>query len=401
MGVTGDFGILLGDALCGVNENQTYVRPFDGHNGPQGADFLQIFVHPGLFANTGSIHQHIFSVLIFHPLIDAVPRGARHVADDDPLFPGDAVEQGGFARVGLADQRHSNQALFLLFPLVLWGEMRIAGVQQIAGVIAVDGGHAHRVPHAQVVEFIKFRRRLSRSVQFVDAQNHRFFGALEQRRHVLIRRGDAGTHVDDKDNHIGGVDGDHGLSPHKFQNLVVGLGLDAPGIDELKDPTSPFPFGINPVPRDAGGILHNGLFPANQPVKEHGFAHIGPAHDCNNWFSHTKTIPPKNLRFFGDPPIGSISDESIVGNPFAGLPASLPSAGPLLCSAFSYCFAPTLGPTGKARRKNRRRPRPQFGPERPVPAPAAPPSRRPERRFPHGAAYNRAAKAVLRSSISL
>lgn len=165
--------------------------------------------------------------------------------------------------------------------------MSVAGIQQIAGVVAVDGRHPNGVAHAQVVKLIELRRRIAGSIQLVDAEYHRLFGPLEHGGHILVGCGDAGAHISDENDHIGGIDGDERLLPHEFQNFVVGFGLDTAGVDKLKHPAPPFTLGIDPVPGDAGSILHNGLFPADEPVKKHGLAHIGPSHNGNDRLSHS------------------------------------------------------------------------------------------------------------------
>ena len=46
-------------------------------------------------------------------------------------------------------------------------------------------------------------------------------------------------------------------------------------------PVAPLTGGVDAVPGDAGGVLHDGQPPAAQLIEEHGLAHIGPAHDGN------------------------------------------------------------------------------------------------------------------------
>ena len=99
-----------------------------------------------------------------------------------------------------------------------------AGVQQIAGTVAVDGGDGHRVPQAQVVELINIRVGVAHLVHFVDRQHHRLAGAQEQVGHLLIGGGEAGLDVAEEQNDRGVLDGDFRLLPHKGQNLAVGGG---------------------------------------------------------------------------------------------------------------------------------------------------------------------------------
>ena len=59
--------------------------------------------------------------------------------------------------------------------------------------------------------------------------------------------------------------------------MVIGARLDAAGVHNVEDPVAPLARGVQPVPGDAGGVLHDGQPLAAQLVKQHGLAHIGPA----------------------------------------------------------------------------------------------------------------------------
>ncbi len=111
-------------------------------------------------------------MLVFKVAVHRVPGGARHVGDDDPLLPQDAVDQGGLAHVGLADDGHLDDVV-LLFLLLLGGEVLEAGVQQVAGAVAVDGGDGDGVAQAQVIELIDVRVLPAHLVRLVHRQHHR------------------------------------------------------------------------------------------------------------------------------------------------------------------------------------------------------------------------------------
>ena len=141
---TCDLGVLLGDAVIGVDEDQTHIAALNGHGGPEDAVLLDGVVHLGLFAHTGGVNEVIFAGLIFKIGVNGVPCGARHIADDDPLLAQDTVGKAGLAYIGLADDGHLDHIVILLRP-VLGGEVLKAGVQQVTGAVAVDGGHGDGV----------------------------------------------------------------------------------------------------------------------------------------------------------------------------------------------------------------------------------------------------------------
>ena len=66
----------------------------------------------------------------------------------------------------------------LLFLLLLRGEVVNAGVQQVAGAVAVDGGDGDGVAQAQVIELIDIRvRSCPPESHLVHRQHHRLAGS--------------------------------------------------------------------------------------------------------------------------------------------------------------------------------------------------------------------------------
>ena len=57
--------------------------------------------------------------------------------------------------------------------------------------------------------------------------------------------------------------------------------LNAAGIYNIKGAVSPLALGVQPIPGDAGGVLHNGQALAAQLIEQHGLAHVGAAHNGN------------------------------------------------------------------------------------------------------------------------
>ena len=166
-----------------------------------------------------------------------------------------------------------------------------AGVQQIAGAVAMDGGNGYRVSKAKVVELVEIRVRQSGGIHLIHRQNDGLAAAQEHSGHLLIRRRQACPDIRQKHNDRGGVNGDPGLIPHKFQNQIIRPGFDAAGVHQGEAPAVPVAVAIDPVAGHAGGVLHNGQTPPDQLIEQHGLAYIGPSHNGHYRFCHN--IPPK------------------------------------------------------------------------------------------------------------
>ncbi len=278
MGQTGHLGVLLGDPLPGVDHDEAHVAALDGHGGPQDGELLDAVIHPGLLPHPCRVDEQVFAPPVLEGTVHRVPGGARHIADDDPLLPQDAVDQGGLAHIGLADDGHLDDIVLLVL-LLLGGEVLEAGVQQVAGAVAVDGGDGDGVTQAQVIELVDVRVLPAHLVRLVHRQHHRLPGPEEHVGHLLVGCGHAGLDVTDKDHHRGGLDRDLGLLPHEGEDLVVRPRLDPAGVHDVEHPVPPLALGVQPVPGDAGGVLHDGETLAAQLIEQHGLAHIGAPHD--------------------------------------------------------------------------------------------------------------------------
>jgi hypothetical protein len=48
---------------------------------------------------------------------------------------------------------------------------------------------------------------------------------------------------------------------------------------------------VIPIPRDPGVVFDNSFLPADDPIKEGGFPHVGSSHDCDNGFHGSPSSP--------------------------------------------------------------------------------------------------------------
>ncbi|MPM76513.1 hypothetical protein SDC9_123511 [bioreactor metagenome] len=70
-----------------------------------------------------------------------------------------------------------------------------AGVQQVPGAVAVDGGDGDGVPHSQIVELIKVRVHGAGGVHLIHRQNDGLAAFEQHICHLVVRGGESGLHV--------------------------------------------------------------------------------------------------------------------------------------------------------------------------------------------------------------
>ena len=125
---TGDLAVLFGEAFERIDHDDTDVRPFDGHLGPDDAVLLDAFIDARLPAETGGVDEQEGTVFVFDEGIGRVPGGAGDARDDGPLFPAQGVDERGFAHVGLADDGDLDDEVFL-FGAGICGQMLQDSIQ--------------------------------------------------------------------------------------------------------------------------------------------------------------------------------------------------------------------------------------------------------------------------------
>ena len=147
--------------------------------------------------------------------------------------------------------------------------------------MAVDCGDWDGISQAQIIELVDVRIGVSHLVHLVHCQHHGFARLEEHLGHLMIGSSQAGLDIAHKDNDIGVLNGDLRLGPHEGQDLTIGTRLNAAGIHDIEGAVAPLTLGVQPVPGDTGSILYNGQPLAAELIEQHGFAHVGPAHDRN------------------------------------------------------------------------------------------------------------------------
>src|SRR5690606_21753745 len=106
--VTQQAGVLLADALVGIEHQQYHVRRLDGLEGLDDAELLYGLVDPAVPSHAGGVDQHVGLPVAAERHQDAVARGAGLVIGEHALFAEYPVDERGFADVGAPDDRDTD-----------------------------------------------------------------------------------------------------------------------------------------------------------------------------------------------------------------------------------------------------------------------------------------------------
>ena len=178
------------------------------------------------------------------------------------------VYERGLANIGLADDGNLDAVVFLVLVVIL-GEVLDALVQKIARAVAVDGRNGDGITHAELIKLIYRRVDTAGRVHFVDCEHCGLSRAQQHIRNILVGGGDTRAHIGDEDDDIRCAYGDIRLLAHEHEYLVIGRGLDAAGVDDIKLVAAPLALSIQPVTGDAGRVLNDGQALAHELIKQH------------------------------------------------------------------------------------------------------------------------------------
>jgi hypothetical protein len=300
-GVARDALILLRHAGLRIHHQHGDVGAGDGAQGAGDGGALQLGRDAGRAAHAGRVHQHEALGAPAPRHVDGVAGGAGQLADDQPLAPDEAVDQGGLAGVGPSDEGDPHGAggdgerggtarrggpgvgvglgvrrhrLGGRLARAGWAQGLHDGVQEVADAIAVDGRAGQRLAQAEGVELV---RDGAVALTLVDRQHDAAAPAAQQPRDLRIRGQQPGLAVHDHDRHIrlsqalGGRAGDQGREGVALRRH------QAPGVQQRKGLAGPVSAGLQGVARHARRRLDDGDPAADNAVEEGGLAHVGPA----------------------------------------------------------------------------------------------------------------------------
>ncbi len=205
----------------------------------------------------GCVDQRDFQSVHIYLCIGCVPGRTGDGTDNGAFLADQLVQQTGFARVRLADNRDLD-AVILLF-LLLLGEGCHQRVEQVAGPCPVHRGNGKRFTQAQFVELRRFVPPVL-CLRFIHDNKDRrperpvlqfLLRAAQDVRHFKVGRGHSRLAIIDEEDSIRFVDGNLGLLADLVDEIggadrqwgfsAVG-GIDAAGIDHMEG--APVPFGF-------------------------------------------------------------------------------------------------------------------------------------------------------------
>ena len=212
-------------------------------------------------------------------LVDRVDGGAGDVVDDDPLLPGQPVEQRGLADVRLADDRDPARAADLGVALGRrLGQRGEDGVEHVARAAAVQRGDRRTARPARGSTGRRPRPRCAgRRPCWRRARP-----ACRTARRILTTASSASVMptVASTTNSTASASAT-AISAWARDPLgqAAGVGVPAAGVDDGEGAAVPVGVVGDPVAGHAGDVLDDRLAAADDPVDQRRLADVGPADD--------------------------------------------------------------------------------------------------------------------------
>jgi hypothetical protein len=208
--------------------------------------------------------------------VDRVPRGARHLADDHPLFLEQPVDQRRLADVGPADD--GDLGLDRILGRLGLGDRQPAGhgVEQIADARSVLRRDRHDRVEAQRVELDHAGLRLA-IVGLVDGDDHRPAALPDGRGDLFVAGHQTVLAVGDEHDQIGRRDRAMALLKDELVQRILAGAEHAAGVDDGDVRTLPFGLGGDDVAGGAGDRRDDGAPRPGDAIEQRRLADIRPA----------------------------------------------------------------------------------------------------------------------------
>ena len=279
-------GVLVGDAFAGIDHEHHHLCRLDGLQGLDDAEFLDRFVDLGLAPDAGGVDQAVLAPVAFHVDRNRIARGARHIGGDHPVFAQQAVDQGGLADIGAADDRQAQAVRLGRFHVVAGfirlRQMLVNPFQHGIQSTLVCSGYRNRFAQAEACEFGHGFVRIG-SVDLVDQQQHWFAAAAQLRQDRFIQRQRALLGIDHEQNQARLFDRGLRLARGETSQALFVI-ADAAGIHQQErlalDPPAD---AVMTVAGDAGLVVHQRIAGAGEGVEKGRFADVGPANQGDQW----------------------------------------------------------------------------------------------------------------------
>src|SRR5262249_11132278 len=218
----------LADADARVEEEQHRVGPADGTLGAVHAVKLNVGAGALRAADAGRVDGDEDLAVSLEADIDAVARGPRHLANDDALGLGQAVDERALARVAPADDGQLHGHVEVRLGLILLRQALEDEVEQLLLAAVLVGADANQLGPADLVELGGLWLQ-GRGVAFVGDQDDRFSHVAQPAGNLLVERHQAGADVNHEEDNGSLVEGGLDLAFDLDGEVIAVLNAHAAG----------------------------------------------------------------------------------------------------------------------------------------------------------------------------
>ena len=237
-----------------------------------------------LLPHTRRVHQDKGLPLVGPEGIHRIPGGSHFIGHQGPFITEERIDEGGLAHIRTAHDGGADNVLRLLF-LQIREALRNT-VQKIPEIQAVHGRNTDGVPQSQGIELIHIHF-LVIAVHLVHRQHHRLSRLPEKAGNGFIVACHTAPGIHHKQDDVRFFHGQLRLLPDAAGNLVLFIPeLNAPRINQGEFLVQPLHITVNSISSHTGDVLHNRYAPLGQPVNQRRFAHVRPAYNGNERFTH-------------------------------------------------------------------------------------------------------------------
>ena len=282
MGQIGDPQVLGLQRGLGVQQHDDDLGEAHRAQPVRDRQLLQLLGHLGLLAHPGGVEQDDGRLAPLEGGADGVAGDAGLRPREHLVLAQDTVDEGGLARVGAAHDGDPHRAVLAALGRRAGGRVgRDLGEAraQLVEAHAVLARQRDRLSEAQREGVVEARIG-GLALVLVGGQHHRAAALLaDQVGQLAVQRGDALARVHEEQRDVRRADRALGQRAHPARQAVVGLLLEACGVDDGEAQVAQAPLALAQVAGDAGAVVHQRQPLADEAVEQGGLAHVGPPDD--------------------------------------------------------------------------------------------------------------------------
>ena len=151
------------------------------------------------------------------------------------------------------------------------------------------GTHPHQLPPPQLLKLVGLRIHFFVVGLVRHAENGQI-QAPQSPGHDLVQLGCTGLRVDDKQDHVGGIDPDCDLVLDLLAQIIHVIDTDTPGINNFKVHLLVLQEVRHPVAGDPGRVVDNCNAVPREPVENARFADIRATDNNYLWNGHDQSM---------------------------------------------------------------------------------------------------------------